>query len=63
MADLEDPTKESPSDAKKRLTLIDSGYRSKGNVETHEIDSLMAWAKSRHIMNLNNDVLNILNQV
>lgn len=48
---------------KKRIQAIDGVYRGKGGSDLHEVDSLMVWAKSRVMLGVNNDALNILNQV
>lgn len=57
------------SSSRKQLLSIDEMYvnhnRNNGGDASNQLDaeSLMAWAKSRQLLNKQGDVLNILNQV
>lgn len=51
------------SDQRRALTAIDNTFKNNRGGDLQDADALMLWAKSRHLMGLSNDVLNILNQV
>lgn len=46
-----------------QLSAINDLYSNNRNNEQFDPDSLMVWAKSRHILSRMSEVLNILNQV
>lgn len=49
--------------ARQQLSGINDLYQNNRNNEQFDADSLMVWAKSRHVLSRTNEVLNILNQV
>lgn len=62
VAETEAEYAEGSADCRKKLQSIDGAFRGKG-LEVHEVDSLMIWAKSRLMLNLPGEAINILNQV
>jgi len=49
--------------SRQQLQAINDLYSNNRNNEQFDPDSLMVWAKSRHILSRMSEVLNILNQV
>jgi hypothetical protein len=51
------------SDQRRALQAIDATFKNNRGGDLQDADALMLWAKSRHILGLTNDFLNVLNQV
>ena len=49
--------------SRQQLAAINELYSNNRNNEQFDPDSLMVWAKSRHLLSRTNEVLNVLNQV
>lgn len=60
----DDPSSGLMPEQMRQLQAMDDQFRSLSQTEgTLDIDSLMLWARSRQIISMRADVLNILNQV